>query len=277
MHLHFLSLAKLPSRRSPARRNWLRLASFLATCCPLTLSLSPATAIPGDLGVVRSPDNVQQWAEIANRLQASGINYCILEASDWKEEKDLQDINVLLLPNVASLNGLQVESLGRWLNQGGRAIVTGPTGTLAEPEVRKQLKSMLGAYWGYINSTPATIRPVEGQPSWSNRAQLSSTIIGGVVIPSGLDSTTEAIWLSDGKPPAVVVSEKAAFLGWRWGVDSVSPAPLDAAWLQASLNRFGIRPSPLFSAYSNRPRDCHPVRPPADDTAPILQDLQGKK
>jgi hypothetical protein len=135
---------------------------------------------------------------------------------------------------------------------------------------------MLGAYWAYINSTPATIRPVEGKPSWNNRAQLSDTIIGGVVIPSSIDSTTEAIWLSDGKPPAVVVSRKVAFLGWRWGVDNVSPAPLDSAWLQASLNRLGIRPSPLFSAFSDRPRDCHKVRPPVDDTAPILPDLQGK-
>jgi hypothetical protein len=243
----------------------------------LTLSLAPATAMPGDLGVVRSADNVQQWAEIANRLQASGINYCILEASDWYEEADLRNISVLLLPNVASLTGLQVESLGQWLNRGGRAIVTGPTGTLAEPEVRKQLKSILGVYWGYINSTPATIRPVEGQPSWSNRAQLSSTIIGGVVIPSGINSRTEAIWLSDGKPPAVVVSDKVAFLGWRWGVDNVSPAPLDAAWLQVSLNRFGVRSSPLFSPFSNRPRDCNPVQSPADDTAPTLRDLEGKR
>lgn len=277
MHLHSLPfLAKLRSWRSPASQNLLRLASFLAACFPFTLSLSPTAALASDLGVVRSPDNVHQWAEIANRLQVSGINYCILQASDWQEEADLQGIRVLLLANVASLNGLQVESLRQWLERGGRAIVTGPTGTLAEPEVREQLKSILGASWGYINSTPATIRPVEGRPSWSNRAQLSDTIIGGVVIPSGTNSSTEAIWLSDGKPPAVVISEKVAFLGWRWGVDNVSPSPLDAAWLQTSLNRLGVRSSPLFSAFSSRPRDCNPTRLPADDTAPILPDLQGK-
>lgn len=249
-----------------------RLAA-LSAFLPLTLATSPAAAIPGQIGVVKSQDNNQQWAEIANRMQASGLTYCILEASKWQEEEDLQGISILVIPNVVSLNGLQVESLGNWLDRGGRAIVTGPTGTLAQPEVRDQLKSMLGAYWGYINSTPATITPVEGQPSWNNRAQLSSTIIGGVVIPAGINSRTEAIWLSDGKPSAVVVSDRAAFLGWRWGVDNVSSTPLDKAWLEASLKYFGFRPNTILSTISTEPRDCNPSRPSADDTAPILPNL----
>ena len=247
--------------------------AVLSAFFPLAVATSPAAAIPGQIGVVRSQDNIQQWPEITNRMQASGLNYCILEANNWREEEDLQGISLLVLPNVASLNGLQVESLGKWLNRGGRAIVTGPTGTLAQPEVRDQLKSMLGAYWGYINSTPATIRPVEGQPSWSNRAQLSSTIIGGVVIPAGIKSKTEAIWLSDGKPPAVVVSDRVAFLGWRWGVDNVSPTPLDTAWLQVSLNHLGFRSDTILPSIRTEPRDCNMLRPSVDDTAPILRNL----
>lgn len=254
-------------------KNTFDFTAILSAFFLLALPTSPVAAIPGQIGVVRSQDNIQQWPEIANRMQASGLNYCILEASNWQEEKDLQGISLLLLPNVASLNGLQVESLGKWLNRGGRAIVTGPTGTLAQPEVREQLKSMLGAYWGYTNSVPATIRPAAGQSSGDNRAELSNTIIGGVVIPTGIDTKTEAVWLSDGKPPAVVVSDRVAFLGWRWGIDNVSPTLLDTAWLQASLNRLGISTTTLLYSIRTEPRDCNPVRPSADDTAPILPNL----
>ena len=72
---------------------------------------------------------------------------------------DLNSLSVLLLPNLANINGLQAASLEQWIDQGGRAVVTGPTGTLAQPEVKEQLKSLLGAYWGFSNSLPATLRP----------------------------------------------------------------------------------------------------------------------
>ena len=271
--LAFMNMTAFAKEVKSLLKNAFDFTAVLSAFFPLVLATSPAAAIPGQIGVVRSHDNSQQWPEIANRMRASGLNYCILEASNWQEEKDLQGISLLVLPNVASLNGLQVESLGKWLKRGGRAIVTGPTGTLAQQEVRDQLKSMLGAYWGYINSVPTTIRPAEGQSSWSNRAQLSSIIIGGVVIPAGINSKTEAIWLSDGKPPAVVVSDKVAFLGWRWGVDNVSSTPLDTAWLQASLIRLGISPNSILFSIKTEPRDCNPSRPSADDTAPILPNL----
>jgi uncharacterized lipoprotein YddW (UPF0748 family) len=200
-----------------------------------------------------------------------GIDYCILETSNWQAERDLGSVRVLFLPNVANLNGLQAEALEKWMARGGRAIVTGPTGNLSEPEVREQLRSLFGAYWGFANSSSATLRPVAGESPWGNRDELASTFFGGVVIPTGIDSKTAAVWLSDGKPPAVVINEKTTFLGWRWGEDEVAPAALDTAWLQASLNRFGIRPSPPLSAFAGgSARPCNPSGSEVDRTAPIL-------
>ena len=67
---------------------------------------------------------------------------------------------------------------------------------------------------------------MEGKPTWNNRDQLSTTFIGGVVVPTGIDSQAEAVWLAEGQPPAVVVSDNVSFLGWRWGVDKVAPCSI---------------------------------------------------
>ena len=70
-----------------------------------------------------------------------------------------------------------------------------------------------------------------------------------------------------------MVSDNVSFLGWRWGVDKVAPAQLDSAWLQASLDHFGVRPTAVPSAFGNTGRNCDAVDR-VDDTAPILPNLK---
>ena len=51
------------------------------------------------------------------------------------------------------------------------------------------------------------------------------------------------------------------------------PAQLDSAWLQASLDHFGVRPTAVPSAFGNTGRNCDAVDR-VDDTAPILPNLK---
>ena len=207
------------------------------------------------LGVVRSQDNAKQWAEITNRLQSAQVDYCIVEASSWKQQPDLGNVSVLLFPNVSTLNQAQVDTLDRWMNRGGKAIVTGPTGNSSQPEVRSQLRSLFGAYWGFPLASPSTLQPVPAQQQWTE-PELAATVKGGVVLPSALSSETAAVWQADGKPPAVVVSDKSTFLGWRWGIDAISSPTVDAAWLEAALNRYGT-----FTESESPPVACNPDKP----------------
>ncbi len=232
----------------------------------------PAPAFLGGVGVVKSPENSRQWASIRNRLQAAGISYCVVDLSQWQEIGDLSGIRVLILPNVENISGIQVEALESWAKRGGRLIVTGPTGSLSQPEVKEQLRSLFGAYWGYTNSSPSTLKVVEtAQFQGSPYSGLSSTLIGGAVIPASINSQTAAVWLSQGKPPAVVLTERATFLGWRWGVDAVASAALDTAWLQLALSRFGInRGNQLTTVAGQSEEPCSRDRQPEPSPFPIL-------
>ncbi|MEC4984954.1 MAG: family 10 glycosylhydrolase [Oscillatoria sp. PMC 1076.18] len=209
----------------------------------LLFSLNPApgkSAETGKLGVVRSPENAQQWQGIVSRLQATGFDYCVVELSNLDRADDLTGVGVLLVPNVETMTGEQVQALQSWANSGGRMIVSGPTGSLSQANVRSQLRSLLGAYWGFPLSSPATLDPLRTrQQIWVRQKDLSGTLRGGVVIPAGLNSATAAVWQSDGTPPAVITTENSTFLGWRWGVDTASSAEIDAAWLQAAVGRYG--------------------------------------
>jgi uncharacterized lipoprotein YddW (UPF0748 family) len=244
----------------------------VATSSLLTAFLCalPAQALRNSVGVLKSPDNAQQWTEITNRLQATGVGYCILETANWQSEADLNNINVLLLPNVTTLDGAQAEALAKWMDRGGRVIVTGPTGTLSQPEVRTQLRSLFGGYWGFANSMPATLQLSKDRQSWATQPELSSTLVGGVVIPTSVNSETAAVWISDGRPPAVIATDKSTFLGWRWGTDQVTSTQLDTAWLRVALNRFGINGSNLLAQVSRGAiaRPCN--APPPAPKAPIL-------
>ena len=208
---------------------------------PLTLLQSPAMAAQEVLGVVKSPENIGQWAEIKNRLDRVGVNYCVVETQNWQQEIDFGNISVLLLPNVESLNGSQVGAIERWMDKGGKVIVTGPTGNLSAPDIRNRLRSRFGAYWAYPLPVPTTLELSANTPSqWYGRPLLEQTFIGAAVLPTDNRGETAANWLSDSNPPAAIVTDNSTVLGWRWGVNAVADATLDTAWLQAALNRYGI-------------------------------------
>ncbi|WP_265262904.1 family 10 glycosylhydrolase [Spirulina subsalsa] len=204
------------------------------------------------IAVVRSPENVRQWPGITQRLQQVGVDYCILDLSEVQAGPTLQQVGVLVLPNLETLTGSQVTTLDSWVRNGGKVIVTGPTGSLSQPEVRSQLRTLLGAYWGFPLTSPSTLQlnPI-AQTAWRSSDPLSSTLRGGVIIPASRESQTVAVWQADGTPPAVVTTREITFFGWRWGSDEVATVDLDSAWLQAALQRYGTTPAPSsFTAQS---------------------------
>ena len=255
-----------------------RLSKLIISLLPLTLLTMPATAAESVLGIVKSPENAAQWSEITNRLQRVGVNYCIVDASEWEQELDLGNVNVLLLPNVATFNGAQTQTLQRWMNRGGKAIVTGPTGNSSQPTIRAELRSLFGAYWGYSLSTPSTLQLSNNTPvEWYARPQLSQTFTGGALIPVRADSQTAAIWLGEKETAAAIVNNNTTFLGWRWGFDEVASPTLDAAWLQAVLNRYGISTyGKLAPVTNNSPAACRTGADiaPNDELKPFLPNLQ---
>ncbi len=240
-----------------------------------------AGAESGRLGVIKSQDNAGQWTGITSRLQTTGVDYCIIEQDNWQDSADLAGIKALFIPNIETLSATQVVTLQKWLDRGGKIIVSGPAGSLSQPQVRTQLRSLLGAYWGFSLSSPATLDPLQvRQNQWLGSRQLTGTIRGGVVIPSGANSTTAAVWLADETRPAVVVTDRSTFLGWRWGVDTASDADLDQAWLEAALSRYGQFASannnatPEFcnstTASEGNPDGWLEARPPTQTNTPAV-------
>jgi hypothetical protein len=147
------------------------------------------------LGVVKSQENEGQWSGITTRLHSIGVAYCIVDFSKVQQTSDLGSTQLLFLPNIERLEPVQLAALQDWMGKGGRVIVSGPMGTLSQPEVRNQLRSLLGAYWGFALTKPSTLQPLRtnGQ-TWVRNAGLAATIQGGVVIPAGLNSLTAAAW-----------------------------------------------------------------------------------
>ncbi|GBF78983.1 FenI protein [Aphanothece sacrum FPU1] len=198
--------------------------------------------------MVKSPENAQQWTSIRNRLLATGMQFCVIESANWETTQDLGDIRVLFLPNVEQITGQQADTLETWMGKGGKVIVSGPTGSLSELEVKTQLRSLFGAYWGYPNSSPSTLKLLEkAQLSPPTTSKLTATFIGGVIIPTAINTQAAAVWQTQGKPPAVLLKDNTIFLGWRWGVDSVTSAAFDTAWLQTALNRYGVNQNSQLS------------------------------
>jgi uncharacterized lipoprotein YddW (UPF0748 family) len=226
------------SSPSIARAVPLLLSFFLLT---LASAAAPRAALAqrARLGVVKNPENAAQWAEIHSRLQAAGVDYCFVNLADINPNANLSDLKVLFLPNIETIDGAQVSMLQTWMGQGGQVIVSGPMGALSQPQVRSQLRSLLGAYWGFPLTNPATLEPLRVRSQEWARQAISSTLRGGVIIPAGLNSQTAAIWKAEGTPPAVVVTDRATFFGWRWGTDVVATTELDVAWLRAALSRYG--------------------------------------
>jgi uncharacterized lipoprotein YddW (UPF0748 family) len=211
---------------------------------PIAVLLIPGSAIAQSarLGVVRSQENATQWGGIINRLNASGVSYCVLDLQNVRSEADLAGPAVLFLPNVETLTQEQAIALEAWMSKGGRVIVSGPVGNLSAPGVRQLLRTMLGAYWAFPLSEPTMVQPLRTRTQeWVTR-DLAGTIHGGVVVPTGLNSQTAATWSGPDTPPAVVTTNRTTFFGWRWGVDTVASPTLDLGWLKAAMTRYGNRP-----------------------------------
>ena len=233
------------------------------------LHVLPARAETFVLGVVRNSDNASEWSSIVERLRAAGLPYCAIDLEQVQSEIDLAGPTVLFLPNIETLTPGQVGALRMWMKQGGRVIASGPVGTLSQPAVRQQLQLLLGAYWGFSLNRSAALQLIETRSQqWNNSTALIGTASGGVVIPTALDSQTAATWQSTDNPPAVVVTEKATFLGWRWGAEDAASVDLDRVWLQAALSRYGE----VVPAGAGATGKCAPaaVAPSPVATAPSL-------
>ncbi|MBP0021717.1 MAG: family 10 glycosylhydrolase [Cyanobacteria bacterium SBLK] len=202
---------------------------------------------PNRFGVVRSRDNARQWSSIDERLQQTGLAYCTVDLSEIRPGGAFNildsPVNVLLLPNLETLSGAHVNALEMWMRRGGKVIVTGPAGNLSQPQIKTQLRSLFGAYWGFPLANPSVLLPqTEDNPDGAGFARLSTTVRGGAIIPTETDSQIVATWQAEGTPPAAIVTEQSTFFGWRWGHNEVASAEADSAWLQAALSRYGRFP-----------------------------------
>ena len=248
---------------------------LLLGSCTISLLLGAGTAyaLKISLGVVKSRENSDQWVQITNRLKAVGIDYCTLDAGDWQDIADLKDIKVLMLPNVANLSGTQVETLNTWTKKGGKLIITGPTGTLAQTEVRSRLQEIVGAYWGFANAAPSSLEVKEEEkPLWGQAGKIYANISGGVLMPDP-QTQTVAVWINQGQLPAVTSTSQAIYLGWRWGQDKVASLTLDKTWLEAALNRYGVNGANSLLPESDT-RLCTQTRPRLDENRPIIPNIE---
>lgn len=155
------------------------------------------------LGVVKSEENANQWTEITSRLRVAGVPYCVIELPTVRSAADLSDRPVVFLPNIETITPAQAIALEEWMSRGGRVIASGPVGNLSQPGVRQLLRSLLGAYWGFNLSTPSNLQPLRtNTQEWVRQAGNDGVVLGGVVIPTGINSKPAAIWQSKDNPPA---------------------------------------------------------------------------
>ncbi len=223
------------------------------------------------LSVVYGQENANQWTGISDRLQATGVKYCVIPLNDVKSAADWGDRRVLFLPNVETLTPTQAIALEEWMSKGGRLIASGPVGSLSSPGVRQLLRSLLGGYWGFSLSNIEQIQAAKTKiPEWANQTELFGKVRGGVVIPNDMGTESPAVWNSKDNPAAVVTTERSTFLGWRWGTDTASVAELDNAWLKAAVNHYLTAPAP-----SNRMKKIAGASPNCSTTVATAPREQG--
>ncbi len=231
-----------------------KLAGTLLSLMVLLPSPSRANAL---LGIIRDPQNTDEWNQIITRIRALGISYEPIDLRQINTLADLSGVKVIFLPNIETLTQTQVQILEEWVKQGGKLIASGQVGKRSQPGVRQQLRSLLGSYWAFPLSQPTTPEPkyrcldiaCKESTSWAPKANNQGTVEGGILIPAGLNSTTAATWQGSSGSSAVVITPQATYLGWHWG--NSASATLDSAWLQATLNRYQSQPQ--FSARNNNP------------------------
>ena len=224
---------------------------FLPKFAGMLLSLMVMLPKPGSanilLGIVRSPENSDEWNQIITRIQASGISYQPIDLTQINTVTDLSGIKVIFLPNIEKLTQTQLQILQEWVKQGGKLIASGQVGKKSRPGVRQKLRSLLGSYWAFPLNQPTIPESryrcldiaCKESTSWAP-TENQGAVQGGVLIPAGLNSSTAATWKGSSGSSAVVITPHATYLGWHWGKSS--SATLDSAWLQAALSRYQSQP-----------------------------------
>lgn len=234
------------------------------------------------LGVVRSPENSADWIQITTRLWESGVTYQPINLEQIRSATDLAGVRVLFLPNVETLSPTQVKALEDWARQGGRFIASGPVGRGSPALVRQSLRTLLGAYWAFPLNDRSTPQPryrcrdiaCKDSTEWAPAEGANTTVSGGVLIPANLTSQTAATWKQNPGSSAVIATDQATYLGWRWG--SEGSADLDKVWLRAALGRHQtLSPMPVTAGppspppTSPTPTASRPPQTPPSPTALI--------
>ncbi|HIK33697.1 MAG TPA: family 10 glycosylhydrolase [Oscillatoriales cyanobacterium M4454_W2019_049] len=231
------------------------LPKLIGSLSGLLLSVGLAFPLPAlaqsGLTIVRSPDNQDEWEGITQRLEAAGISYQVLEWSQVDSADDLAKAQLLFFPNVETWSREQANAMETWLNEGGRAIISGAVGTQSPLRVRRQLDSILGAYWSMSLPPLVTLEVVGCQevrlcaasPNWIPADMTSGSVRGGVLATTA-DTQTVAAWRIAGNAPAVVANDRVAFLGWQWGAGNEDSTEFDMAWFRAVLGHYGVAISP---------------------------------
>ncbi len=218
---------------------------MMGTLTSLILVFSPTVGNANNylLGVVRSPDNASEWNQITTSLQSSGIGYQPIDLKQINSAADLAAFKVLFLPNLETIDSNQVDALDTWVKQGGRLIVSGYIGRSSAPQVRQNLRSLLGAYWAFPLTQPTSPEPYhqtqdflgKHSPKWIPDQPVKSTVLGGVLIPSNINSKTAATWKQSAGSSAVITTDKVVYLGWKWGSSNGNGNDIDTNWLRASV------------------------------------------
>nr|MDJ0556558.1 hypothetical protein [Microcoleaceae cyanobacterium MO_207.B10] len=201
------------------------LPQFAGTLLGLMVLLPTAGSANTLMGIVRSPENSDEWNQIITRIRATGISYQPIDLSQINTLADLSGIKIIFLPNVENLTQTQVEIFQEWVKQGGRLIASGQVGRKSQPGVRQKLRSLLGSYWAFPLSQPTTPEAryrcldiaCKESTTWVPIENNQGIVEGGVLIPAGLNSSTAAIWKGSSGSSAVVTTPQATYFGWHWG------------------------------------------------------------
>jgi uncharacterized lipoprotein YddW (UPF0748 family) len=217
--------------------------------------LARAQEQPPVLGVIKSADSSDSdWQTMVERLDATGLEYQVIEWSEVQRKSDLGAVTVLFLPSAEQITSGQMLGLQAWLNRGGRLIVSGAVGSQSSAGVQNILRSLLGAYWASELPQAQPLLPLQiASHRWVRNAA-AGDVTGGVLVPTSLASQPVAVWeqaettrSGASNSAAVVVTQRTTFLGWRWGDEAASTAEFDSSWLRSAATRFEGR-SPLAGA-----------------------------
>ncbi|MBF2066579.1 MAG: family 10 glycosylhydrolase [Calothrix sp. C42_A2020_038] len=218
----------------------------------------PATASENNLTIIYSQDNANQWSGITSRLQAAGVNYCIVSLDSIKTVADWGERRVLFLPNIETLSPAQAISLEEWMSKGGRLIASGPVGTTSAPGVRQLIRALLGGYWGFSLNNVQKLQPsrIRITQDWAKDSGVFGQVRGGVVIPDESIAQPAAVWDTKDNPAAILSTERSIFFGWRWGVDTAAAGELDSGWLRAAVSRHMKLPAGAVRTISGGDKNC---------------------